>query len=458
MLNNVTVVNDALITSELDGTAVSEPKTQLLDKNYFRKISNLRTEEYNKNIIIFNTLSEIHLPSEPNGSKLRIKDVNDNIEEVILSESDYEESTLKLFSGDTTVDNLNNFTDNRGNSIIKLNTAVSSSRGWYSNFLLDVGFLVNPKTFDVKFISYNDGIDCELRGSKDGITWDKLLDIPKELGDETSHNDISISTSEYYRYFNFTRSTGSDYLAIYLYGFNIGITTYKVTNVITTPYSDIVSLIKLNEIKINGLNSGYITDYHDIKTGLMRNVYNSFTIPPAREVVTTANMGAGNIISEIFYEVDEIKYTAGNSIHTSNTQDGNTVSSVGLTTPDDAYKVFDGIDEPAFSEAVPSDGVIDIQHIYNLATPVTCYGIKFKVNASVDAPKTIIVSGSNDNTAYDELITIDIEVGVDNIEFTRFFDIDLCNDYAYYKIALTKGTPDGNVSINEYELIKELDV
>lgn len=208
--------------------------------------------------------------------------------------------------------------------------------------------------------------------------------------------------------------------------------------------NDVELVYQLEDIHIDRLSDFSIVKCDDL------------IITPTKSLVNKIKLSLNSTIKEINYNVTEIDYEVGNEIHTSNVLPVNVITSVGLTTPDDAYRVFDNVDEPAFTEVVPADGVVDIQHIYEFDTPTTCYGFKFKVGSKETAPSNISMYGSLDGVEYTELKVVELDVGVDNIEFTKYFDVALCNDYTHYKITISAGTPDGVVSINKYELIKEL--
>lgn len=124
----------------------------------------------------------------------------------------------------------------------------------------------------------------------------------------------------------------------------------------------------------------------------------------------------------------------------------------------DAYLVFDGTDNVAFSVACDASGVPtggSVEHIIELPSPEVIYRLVMKTGVAANAPKHYKFEGSVDGTTYDTILDVTQDISVDNLELTKTWDSSLYKPYSYYKITILQGPASGNVEVLKYLLYKE---
>jgi len=160
----------------------------------------------------------------------------------------------------------------------------------------------------------------------------------------------------------------------------------------------------------------------------------------------------GNYMEEIVMDKHQTKLKSAIPTQTENSD--SIISSDNVK--DDAYKVFDGKSESAYSIACDSEGVVDIFHTFKFEEKEQILALKILCNKAENSPQEITLSGSDDNSEFTELIKMKQEIVIDDFEISKRLDIENYKPYQYYKIHVTKGPKDKNVSVNEYYLMKEV--
>lgn len=181
--------------------------------------------------------------------------------------------------------------------------------------------------------------------------------------------------------------------------------------------------------------------------------YNELTIPFTRGLLTKV---------ELEIKDDQLDYMLFNNART------DLVSATAVLTSSsteivshssnltDPYKVFDGnTTESAYSIACAADGTVDIFHTYDFTNPIQIMKIKVICNLAKNSPQKVILSGSNDNKTFVDLIILDQDIVMDNYIIDKRLEISKYANYRYYKVSVLKGPKSDNVSVNEYILLKE---
>ena len=83
------------------------------------------------------------------------------------------------------------------------------------------------------------------------------------------------------------------------------------------------------------------------------------------------------------------------------------------------------------------------------------YKLQTDYGLAIEAPKEYTVSGSFDDATYVELLSVSQDVAIDDLSLTKSFDITKYDAYKFYKIHITLGNVNSNVSFRQYTLLKE---
>jgi len=213
----------------------------------------------------------------------------------------------------------------------------------------------------------------------------------------------------------------------------------------------------LPSIFSNNVQHQYIFDeYHVFEIFnsklLCQLLYEPVTIPFFRSVTSKVFLPiSGSIILELSLDLIQTNFEVGTDTLTSDgtdIQDSNNVV--------DAWKAFDGVDSNAYSALADSNGDVDIHHTYYFPTAKQVMKLKVKCDVAINAPKVITLLGSNNNTDFDTLLVLNQDIVINNYTIDKRLDINKYAEYNYYKIHITKGTPDTEVIVNEYYLMTEV--
>lgn len=454
MLTNVTATETELIATGDNAVAISEPTVQQLTKNDFRSIAEYRGVENLNSLAISNTTTEIITLANLTDKTINVMDADNTIHELIVN-SDMITSEVDVMLFTNIVNN---------DSYSKYAEVISSHPTYLYNYraldaVQSTHMSYRSVTFGVKLNSVNKVnfvdlyVDCSagytLDVSEDGVEWTTI----GTYSTNTVYTKVPITTDKEYSYYRVSAITHD--LLVYTFNLYGTINTVDISSLSLTDDNIYCYIPNKHYINDLPLSVDYTNSFLNKDNGDFIFKLDDIVFYPSRTITNKIELSDGNRVTDMGYGYNDIDYEVGNAIHTSNVLPANTVTSVGLTTSDEAYKVFDGLDTPAFTEVVPADGVIDIQHIYEFDTPTICYRITMSTNTKESAPKDYTVSGSSDGTTYVELLSVQQDLGVGDIEITKSFDITKYDAYKFYKITLTKGTIDGTVSVNQYKLWKE---
>jgi len=181
--------------------------------------------------------------------------------------------------------------------------------------------------------------------------------------------------------------------------------------------------------------------------------YDNITIPYSRKLVTRFEIpNAGSSIKQFVFDMVETKLES--TVNNLTSESTELISDSGNIT--DPYKVYDGLDSNALTVMTDSNGDVDIFHTYQFATGTQVMSFKMKCALAINSPTVVTLYGSHDNIDFDELLVMNQNIVIDDYTINKRIDITKYDTYTYYKVHITKGTPDTNIIINEYYLMTEV--